>query len=117
MATLRDYIARIEELEGEKKDISEQISEVYEEAKGSGYDTKIMKAVVKRRKLTEVERKMADDLLATYEANLAEQFELPIDARRARPEDAKGFKDEVREQIAEAGFEEVEPGHFRARVN
>ncbi len=37
---LRQFIERIEHLEAEKKDISEQIKEVYAETKGRGYDTK-----------------------------------------------------------------------------
>lgn len=47
---LRQLIERIEQLEAEKKDIGEQMKEVYAEAKGRGYDTKVMRKVVARRK-------------------------------------------------------------------
>jgi uncharacterized protein (UPF0335 family) len=47
---LRQFIERIEQLNAEKKDISENIKEVYAEAKGRGYDTKVIRAVIARRK-------------------------------------------------------------------
>ena len=47
---LRQFIERIEHLEAEKKDIAEQIKEVYAEAKGRGYDTKVMRKVIALRK-------------------------------------------------------------------
>ncbi len=83
MATLRNYIERIEALEAEKKAIGEELKEVYEEAKSNGYDTVVMKVVVKRRKMSEVKRRTADELLATYEASLEEQAELPLSERFA----------------------------------
>jgi uncharacterized protein (UPF0335 family) len=60
---LRSYIERVEQLESEKKDISENIKEVFSEAKGNGFDTKVMRAVIARRK------KDKDDL-AEFEAIL-----------------------------------------------
>ena len=47
---LRQFIERIEQMEAEKKDIAEQIKEVYAEAKGRGYDTKVMRKVIALRK-------------------------------------------------------------------
>lgn len=47
---LRQFIERIEQLEAEKKDIAEQIKEVYAEAKARGYDTKVMRKVIALRK-------------------------------------------------------------------
>lgn len=47
---LRQFIERIEHLEQEKKDIAEQIKEVYAESKGRGYDTKALRAIVSLRK-------------------------------------------------------------------
>ena len=47
---LRQFIERVESLEGEKSDIAEQIKEVYAEAKGRGYDTKVMRKVIALRK-------------------------------------------------------------------
>ncbi|KIT16891.1 DUF2312 domain-containing protein [Jannaschia aquimarina] len=47
---LRQFVERIEHLEAEKSDIAEQIKEVFAEAKGRGYDTKVMRKVVALRK-------------------------------------------------------------------
>ncbi|MBM2577870.1 DUF2312 domain-containing protein [Jannaschia sp. Os4] len=47
---LRQLIERIERLEAEKADIAEQVKEVYAEAKGRGYDTKVMRKVIALRK-------------------------------------------------------------------
>ena len=47
---LRQFIERYEQLEAEKKDISDQQKEVMAEARGRGYDTKIMKKIVALRK-------------------------------------------------------------------
>lgn len=47
---LRQFVERIEQLEAEKKDISEQIKEVFAESKGRGYDTKALKTIISIRK-------------------------------------------------------------------
>lgn len=47
---LRQFIERIERLEAEKKDIAKQQKEVMAEAKGRGYDTKVMRKVIALRK-------------------------------------------------------------------
>jgi len=47
---LRQFIERIEHLEAEKKDVAEQIKEVYSESKGRGYDTRALRAIVSLRK-------------------------------------------------------------------
>ena len=43
---LRQFIERFEQLESEKKDVSEQQKELMAEAKGRGYDTKVMRKVI-----------------------------------------------------------------------
>ena len=53
---LRQFIERFEQLEAEKKDVTEQQKELMAEAKGRGYDTKVMKIVIALRK------RKADDL-------------------------------------------------------
>lgn len=67
---LRLLMERIDRLEDEKKGISEDIRDVYAEAKGLGYDTKIMRAVRSRAKLGEDGRQEYDALVAAYEAAL-----------------------------------------------
>lgn len=48
---LRQFIERIEQLNAEKKEISDQIKETYAEAKGRGYSTPIIREIVKLRKM------------------------------------------------------------------
>ena len=47
---LRAFIERIERLEAEAKDLSEQQKEVFAEAKGRGYDAKVMRKIIAHRK-------------------------------------------------------------------
>ena len=47
---LRQFVERFEQLESEKKDVTEQQKELMAEAKGRGYDTKVMKKVIALRK-------------------------------------------------------------------
>lgn len=47
---LRQFIERYEQLEAEKKDITEQQTEVMSKAKARGYDTKVMKKIIAMRK-------------------------------------------------------------------
>jgi uncharacterized protein (UPF0335 family) len=49
-AELRQFIERVERLEQEKKDVAEQQKEVFMEAKGRGYDTKVMRKVIALRR-------------------------------------------------------------------
>ncbi len=63
---LRAFIERVERLEEEKRAISEDIKEVYGEAKGSGFDTKVMRQVVRIRKQDRNERMEQEAILDTY---------------------------------------------------
>jgi uncharacterized protein (UPF0335 family) len=63
---LRSFIERIERLEEEKKDLLGTIREVYAEAKGTGFDPKIMRQVVKLRKMDTSDRQEQSYLLDTY---------------------------------------------------
>lgn len=67
---LRLFIERIERLEDEKKGISEDISDVYSEAKSQGYDAKVMRQVVKLRKMESHKRQEMEAVLETYKAAL-----------------------------------------------
>lgn len=67
---LRQYIERVERLDEEKKGISDDIKDVYAEAKSTGFDTKIMKQIVRLRKMEKHARDEADALLDTYRAAL-----------------------------------------------
>lgn len=63
---LRAFIERIERLEEEKAALAEDIREVFAEAKGSGFDTKALRAIIRMRKLEDHERMEQEALLATY---------------------------------------------------
>jgi uncharacterized protein (UPF0335 family) len=63
---LRLFIERIERLEEEKKGISDDIRDVYSELKGQGYDTKVVRAVIKLRRMEKNDRDEMDALLETY---------------------------------------------------
>lgn len=63
---LKQYIERIERLEEEKASLAIDIREVFAEAKGSGFDTKIMKQAIKLRKKTDDERQEEEHLLDIY---------------------------------------------------
>jgi uncharacterized protein (UPF0335 family) len=67
---LRLLIERVERLEEEKKGISDDIKDVYAEAKAVGYDSKIMKQIVKLRKKTRDARMEEEALLDTYKTAL-----------------------------------------------
>jgi uncharacterized protein (UPF0335 family) len=67
---LRLFIERIETLEEEKKGIADDIKDVYAEAKGTGFDTKTMKAIVRLRKMEAAARQEAEALLDTYKTAL-----------------------------------------------
>ena len=63
---LRLLIERIERLEEEKKGISDDVRDVYAEAKARGYDPKTMRAIVRLRKMEKNARDEQDALLETY---------------------------------------------------
>ena len=67
---LRLFIERIERLEEEKKGIADDIRDVYAEAKGHGYDSKTMRAIVRLRKMEKDARDEMDALLETYRTAL-----------------------------------------------
>jgi uncharacterized protein (UPF0335 family)/ribosome modulation factor len=74
------YVERIERLEEEKAAISDDIGEVYTEAKDSGFDPKIMRAIIKERKLDEQERKEREELMDLYRHALGMLSDTPLGA-------------------------------------
>lgn len=63
---IKAFIERIERLEEEKSSISEDIKEVYAEAKGNGFDTVILRRIVAIRKMDHNERMEQEALLELY---------------------------------------------------
>ncbi|MCR9127270.1 MAG: DUF2312 domain-containing protein [Rhodobacteraceae bacterium] len=70
---LRSFIERIERLEAEKKDIAEQQKEVMAEAKGRGYDTKVMRKVIALRKRDKDDIAEEEAILEMYKEALGMQ--------------------------------------------
>lgn len=69
---LRQFYARLDQLEAEKKDISEQIKEVWAEFKGRGFDVKVARIHRKDRKLSADDRAERDAILDMYKAALGD---------------------------------------------
>jgi uncharacterized protein (UPF0335 family) len=65
-AKLKSFVERIERLETEKSELAADVREVYSEAKGNGFDTKIMRQVIKLRKMEPADRSEQDALLDLY---------------------------------------------------
>jgi len=63
---LRSYIERVERLESEKAEIADQIKETMGEAKANGFDTKVMRQVLKLRKMDARDRAEQESLLELY---------------------------------------------------
>jgi uncharacterized protein (UPF0335 family) len=63
---LKAIVERIERLEEEKKTISDDIRDVYAEAKGNGYDVKALRTIIRMRKQDANERAESETILETY---------------------------------------------------
>ena len=67
---LKAIVERIERLEEEKKTISDDIRDVYAEAKGNGFDVKALRTIIRMRKQDANERAEQEAILETYMAAL-----------------------------------------------
>ena len=67
---LKSFIERIERLEEEKKTIADDIKDVFAEAKGTGFDTKAMRTIIRLRKKDQAEREEEESILDLYKAAL-----------------------------------------------
>jgi uncharacterized protein (UPF0335 family) len=63
---LKAFVERIERLEEEKKALSDDIKDVYSEAKGNGFDVKALRTIIKLRKQDKDERTEQEAILETY---------------------------------------------------
>ncbi|UGA47128.1 DUF2312 domain-containing protein [Bradyrhizobium quebecense] len=63
---LKSIIERVERLIEEKKTIADDISDVYAEAKGNGFDVKALRAIIKMRQQDPIEREAHETILDTY---------------------------------------------------
>lgn len=67
---LRSFIERVERLEEEKRGIQADIKDIYAEAKGTGFDTKVMRQIVRIRRMESHQRQEMDALLDLYKSAL-----------------------------------------------
>ncbi len=67
---LRAFIERIERLEEDKKTIADDIKEVYAEMKGTGFDTKAVRTLIRLRRKDQAERQEEEAILDLYKAAL-----------------------------------------------
>ena len=63
---LKSFMERIERLEEDKAAVSNDLKEVYAEAKGEGFDTKILRKVIRLRKMDKVKRDEEEALIDLY---------------------------------------------------
>ena len=67
---LRAFIERIEKLEEEKQTIADDIKDVFAEMKGTGFDTKAVRTIIRLRKKDQAERQEEEAILDLYKAAL-----------------------------------------------
>jgi uncharacterized protein (UPF0335 family) len=67
---LRSFVERIERLEEEKREVQDQIKDVFAEAKGEGFDVKVMRQVIRLRRLRPNDRNELEELLDLYKSAL-----------------------------------------------
>jgi uncharacterized protein (UPF0335 family) len=82
-AQLKSFIERIERLEDEKRALGEDIKEVYAEAKGTGFEPKIMRQLIKIRKMDKDEHDEQESLLDLYKRALGMLPEAASEAQAA----------------------------------
>lgn len=85
---LRSFIERVERLHAERAELAQDVSEIFKEAKGEGFDVKIMKECVRLRKMERHDRVEHDELLALYMGALEGGT---VVATRARAVDEKAM--------------------------
>ena len=69
-AQLRAFVERIEAEEERRREIAEEIKEIYAEAKGTGFDTRALRKIVQMRRKSPEERAEEETVLETYLAAL-----------------------------------------------
>jgi uncharacterized protein (UPF0335 family) len=65
-AQLQQIVERIERLEEEKKALSADIKEIYDEAKGNGFDVKILRQIIRLRRMEAREREELEEMVKIY---------------------------------------------------
>ncbi|MHC8510410.1 MAG: DUF2312 domain-containing protein [Rhodospirillales bacterium] len=63
---LRSFVERIERLEEEKSALAGDVRDVFSEAKGTGFDVKVLRQIVRLRKMDQADRREQEELLSIY---------------------------------------------------
>jgi len=63
---LRSFVERIERLEEEKAALAADVKDVYSEAKGTGFDVKVLRQIIRLRKMDQADRREQEEMLAVY---------------------------------------------------
>lgn len=77
-AQLKSIVERIERLEEERKGLGADIREIFAEAKGNGFDPKVLRLVLRKRKMAAADLAEQEALLETYEAAIESASQLPL---------------------------------------
>lgn len=75
---IRSFIERIEQIETELKELTEAKKEIFSEAKGEGFDVKVLKEILKLRKQDQEERDEHETLLDVYMRAMDEAGPTPV---------------------------------------
>ncbi|WP_445504828.1 DUF2312 domain-containing protein [Microvirga sp. G4-2] len=75
---IRSFVERIEQIENEIKELNEAKKEIFSEAKGEGFDVKILKEIIKLRKQDQDERDEHETLLDVYMRAMDEAGSAPV---------------------------------------
>lgn len=67
---LKSFVERIERLEEEKQALAGDVREVYSEAKGAGFDIKVLRAIIRLRKMDQSDRTEMEELIDVYKRAL-----------------------------------------------
>lgn len=85
---LKSFVERIERLEAEKAELAADIREVYQEAKGEGFDTRVIRQMVRDRKLSPQELEEREAIVDTYRRALGMYAGTPLGAAALRVAEA-----------------------------
>ncbi|MCW2248276.1 uncharacterized protein (UPF0335 family) [Azospirillum fermentarium] len=72
---LRSFVDRVERLEEEKKGLQDDIREVYSEAKGTGFDVRLLREIIRLRRMDKADRQEREAVLALYKEALGMDVE------------------------------------------
>ncbi len=75
---LKSFVEQIESIEDDIDDRKIDLKAVYAEAKGEGFNVKVLRKVIARRRKGEQARKEEDELIELYEAAISGQMKLPL---------------------------------------